>query len=174
MDIYTIEVILMDQKEIEKLIFSMNFPSRPGYSFGSFLDERWKEEGKCDICGEIKSPVNKAWRDGTLGRYYKIKQITFWFCLDCWNEMPEDNFTVGIHNIWTTMFNDDKFITITVHNDSRESRGIMTIGLTEPWQNRNYRGGHNNYEKVLWLDTEEKFIKLYNALMALEGCSISD
>ena len=84
------------------------------------------------------------------------------------------DFTVSIDQIWTLMFNDDKFITITVHNNARDGLGRMTIGLTEPWRDRNYKDGHNNYEKVLWIDTEEKFIKFYNALMKIEGCSISD
>ena len=81
-------------------------------------------------------------------------------------------FSISINQPWITMMNDDKFITITTSNESRDNHGIMTIGLTKDWLNRDYDNSKSNYEKVLWIDTEEKFIKFYNALLELEGCDI--
>ena len=67
--------------------YNFNYPSRREYSIAE--DINWKKEGKCDICKKIKRPVNRASSLGTLAKYYKINQSTFWFCMDCWNAMPE-------------------------------------------------------------------------------------
>jgi hypothetical protein len=72
------------------------------------------------------------------------------------------------HHPWIELFNEDKFITITTHNDARDGGGSMNIGLTSPWQGQEARNKDYKYERVIFIDSEEKFIKLYNTLLKME------
>jgi hypothetical protein len=78
-----------------------------------------------------------------------------------------DSLRVWIHQHWVELFNDDKFMVMTVHNDARDNYGVVSIQLTSPWKDQP-KDHYYKAEKTIFIDSVEKFLKLYKALLEME------
>ena len=78
----------------------------------------------------------------------------------------KDKFLCSVNDVWVTMFNNAKFITITTDNKARNGDGTITIGLTSNWQDYERHKQGSGYDKIIILDSVESFEKFWNALMA--------
>jgi len=81
-------------------------------------------------------------------------------------------FSVALYGQWITAFNEDKFMTITVHDKDREDGGwgTMSIGLKNGWQGEEQSKKPD--DKVLWIHSEKTFLEFFDGLMNIVGCEM--
>ena len=61
----------------------------------------------------------------------------------------------------------EKFINFTAHNDARDGSGALVIEIVEPWYT-DHQTIKTQFRRTFVIDSEEKFIALYNALAQMK------
>jgi len=62
------------------------------------------------------------------------------------------------------MLTESKFINFTAHNTGNDGKGSLIIDLTEPWTSEGVAKYGKIVNKIIIIDTEEKFNALFKAL----------